>query len=185
MAKWARVDSRSLVAETFPPPGAPAGMTPSNALHPDAAAQFIACPDNVVQGWIYSGGVFRPVQASDEPTRTKPDLLAYNGDKRWKVETNGVTVNGRRVKSDADSQRKVATTVASFRDGSLTGTIPFKLADGTFFNATAEDMVAINNGIIRHIDSCYRAEESAANSINTGATLTYSKVDTFYAGLGA
>lgn len=72
MTKYARPIS-GLVIETFVPPE---GLTLAECFHADVVEQFIACDDDVAEGWTHQEGVFaEPVLLAPPPARLDP-LLA-------------------------------------------------------------------------------------------------------------
>jgi hypothetical protein len=119
----------------------------------------------------------------DPSTPGAPALRDYAGNKRWNTEIAGTIVNGHPIATDTDSQNKVATLQASFTNGDLTGTIDFKLGDGTFVTASQADVAAFNDGIITHVQACYTAESNAVAAIGAGTCTTFAQVDTFFASI--
>lgn len=118
-----------------------------------------------------------------EATTDWSPLLGYAANIRWQHESHGITVNGHPIKSDADSQRKIAVLQGSLTRGDITEPIQFKLADGSFIAATAADIDAFNAGIVTHVQACFDAELAARNSILDGSTTTQAEVDAFFSGL--
>lgn len=141
----------------------------------DTGAWFILCPEEIKPD-------IEALDKSDARTR----LSAYAGLKRWLTETAGINSTGspsKPIKTDADSQRKVATLNADFRNSYITGTVEFKLADGTFVVANAAMIDGFYRDIQNHIKACYDAEQAAFNAVQNGTATTNADVDAFFAGI--
>ena len=135
-------------------------------------------------GWkvVYPDDIAEEVEALD-PGDNSIRLMPYAADKRWRIETGGIVVDGHPVKSDDPSQRKVANLKTSFDNGTQADPVQFKLADGTFFTAGAAEVDAIYSALMAHVQACYSAEENARAAISAGTATTYEAVDAFFAGL--
>lgn len=182
MTSWARRDENNIVQEVWPPGGLLLELDISEVMTPEAAAAFVQCPDNVQQGWFFDGIQFRPLGPADEPSQSKADLIAAAADKRWRVEVGGIrsSNSGHPIKTDADSQRKVATLNSAYASGLFTGSVEFKLADGTFVAADAAIVGGFYIDIQTHIKVCYDAESACVASINAGTTTKFSEVAAFF-----
>lgn len=63
MARFARIDG-GVVAEIIV---LPEGTALETAFHPEIIAAFVACPENVEQGWSYADGEFSPSFVEEAP----------------------------------------------------------------------------------------------------------------------
>jgi hypothetical protein len=107
----------------------------------------------------------------------QPRLRAYAGLARWTTENKGIWVGTYPIKTDADSQRKTATLNADFNNAVITGTVQFKLADGTFVTADAALIASFYEGIQNHIKVCYDVEDTCVTDIAAGAITTNDQID--------
>ena len=122
------------------------------------------------------------IQALDE-TDARVKLANYSGLKRWTTETAGIMSSGHPIKTDGDSQRKTALVDSNFINGIQTGTVEWKLADGTFVSADAALVHQFNLDIQSHITACYNAEQACYDAIQAGSVTTNADVDNFYASI--
>ena len=148
------------------------GFSIGECFHPDFVAALAPCGDGVEQGWAWDGGVFAPPSA---PSSSIADLLAYSADKRWRVETGGISVNGVHVATDRESQSLITGAHALARDNP-DELIQFK-SDGGFVELDAPSMIAIATAVARHVQASFRAEAEVAAAIQRGDILTLGGVD--------
>ena len=113
----------------------------------------------------------------------KQELRWYAGDVRWHTEVAGInttTAPPRGIRTDADSQRKLATLAADYRSDLRTGTVQFKLADGSFVTADESMIAQFYTDMTEHINVCYNTEQTCVASIDAGTTTDHAGVDTFF-----
>lgn len=103
--------------------------------------------------------------------------------KRWEIETGGAIINGNTYATDRESQTKyTAVAVAISQADPATWSINWKTNDGTFIVLNAQQMMAVINYVMYHvqnsfnkeyefqvaIDACTTVEEVLAIDINSG-----------------
>lgn len=113
------------------------------------------------------------------PDRVRSHLKDRVTQKRWDVETGGITLaNGARVDTTIEDQNRIASTVAIGATMSVTG-IDFKGADG-WITLELPALTAIANAIGHHVQQCFsaeRAHHAAIDQLDYEALLAYD-VDT-------
>lgn len=120
------------------------------------------------------------VATANPYTPGQPALQDYAGAKRWETETAGIMVTvdqPRPISTTIDSQSKIADLNASFVNGTNTGTVSFKCADGTFFDADDAAINTIYVAVMNHVQACYAAEEQAHAGIAAHTITTQGGVD--------
>lgn len=113
------------------------------------------------------------LQQSQLPS--SPDLKAVAADKRWRVETGGITVNGVAIPTDRASQAMIAGAVAYVQLNSG-ASIDFKAAGG-FVTLTAAQMVAIGQAVGAHVQACFAAEKAMAADVSAGAITSVGQIE--------
>ncbi|MCX5496423.1 hypothetical protein OSH11_17080, partial [Kaistia dalseonensis] len=115
MTKFARV----LAGTVIEPPLDWAEFTPDKAFPAELAAEYVECPEDIGQGWSFDGEQWAaPVAPAGPPT--KAELMAYAADKRWRVETGGIVVDGAVIRTDDKSQSRVSgAALLAFSDPDL------------------------------------------------------------------
>jgi hypothetical protein len=143
---FARVEV-GVVAEVIIPPD---GVTIEEMFHPDLAAQIMPCPGGVAQGWLFDGEEF----TQPEPLVAPIDLLAYAADRRWQIETGGITAAGLAIATDDRSKLMLAgARIKAQADESFTTT--WFGADGSATQLDAGQIVAISDAVLDHVDRCF------------------------------
>jgi hypothetical protein len=123
-------------------------------------------------GWSYSAGVFA---APPVPPAPPVDLTAYAANKRFSVETGGITVAGAHIQTDRDSQAMI-TGAYAYAQANPTATINYK-AEGGFVSLTAAQMTAIGLAVGAHVQACFAAEAAIDADIAAGAITTTVQID--------
>lgn len=86
---------------------------------------------------------------------------------RYAHETGGVTVDGKSLHSDRQSQANLASARMKAKEGKAPST--WKLADGSFLDVSdAEHMVAIADAVFDFVNACFVAERDKAAAIQDG-----------------
>jgi len=103
------------------------------------------------------------------------DLTAYAADKRWRVETGGITVGGVPVATDGRSKTMImgARIKADADSGYQVG---WKGADGSFVQLTAPQIIVISDAVLAHVDACFTAEAEVSSAIVDGAVTTAQQI---------
>ena len=86
-------------------------------------------------------------------------------DKRYEIETGGITRGNTVFATDRDSQIKYMT--ASFMLNSSNSSINWKINDTDFITLTASDMANITNKVFAHVQAAYDQEKYYINLINS------------------
>jgi hypothetical protein len=165
MSKYARIEN-GIVIEVL---DAQAGFTIGDMFHPDIAAQFVACDDDVEPNWTVSGNVFAA------PVAPTVDLVAYAAAKRFDVETGGITVNGASIATDRDSQNMINGGY-NYAQANPDKPIQFKAVSG-WVELDHDTMVAIANAVGNHVQACFALESSVDKEIAAGTIKTTTEID--------
>lgn len=104
------------------------------------------------------------------------DLTGYAADKRWRVETGGITVGGAPVATD-DRSKTMIMGARIKADADQDYTVGWKGADGSFVTLTAPQIIAISNAVLAHVDACFAAEADVVAAILDGTITTTQQVD--------
>lgn len=166
MRNYARILDGA-VAELFQTAGDIATM-----FHPSLI--WVEAPATVKLGDLYNGEAFtRPVV----PAPSKPELMAYAADKRWRVEIGGIAVGGMAVATDDRSKMMImGARIKADRDAAFT--MQWKVASGDFVTIDAATIIAISDAVLSHVDACFAAEELVLKQIKAGTITTRTQVDT-------
>ena len=122
-------------------------------------------------GWSYSSGVF----SAPAPEVPPVDLKAYAADKRWRVETGGIVVNGASIQTDRASQAMI-TGLYTYAAVAKPDSIPYK-AEGGFVLLTAAQAVSIGLAVGAHVQACFAAEQAIDADIDAGAISTADQIE--------
>lgn len=105
----------------------------------------------------------------------KAALLAELAQKRWEIETGGVTVGGSPIMTDRESQALISGAFALVQQHPDT-TIRFKTPSG-FVTLDAEQMTAIAIAVAQHVQACFALEADIAADIASGEITTTAEID--------
>lgn len=111
---------------------------------------------------------------------TAAELKEYAKGARKEFEYRGVDVGGVTVKTDVESQGKVADAHGGFSDGTITGTLKFKSVSG-FVDADATMIAAVRTAIIGHVQDAYSREEQVWAGVDAGTITTTAEIDAIFA----
>ncbi|PWT92082.1 MAG: hypothetical protein C5B54_04105 [Acidobacteria bacterium] len=137
---------------------------------------MLTVPDGKNWKLVYPDEIAREIESLNR-SDARAMLLPYAGSKRWEVENGGITADGRRVRTDIDSQVKVANLKTAYDNGTITGTVNFKLADDSFIEADRATIDGIYAAILNHIENCFDAEQQARVGIEQMRLTTFAQVD--------
>lgn len=115
--------------------------------------------------------VSAPAMAAFAKTR----LIAYAAEKRWQVETAGITVGGSAIDTSRDSQSMI-TGAYVFSQANPTKPVRFKAAAG-WVTLDAATMAAIATAVGEHVQACFDIEGDVAEAIEDGTITTTAEVD--------
>ncbi len=106
---------------------------------------------------------------------TTADLLAYAADKRWQVETGGITVAGAEIDTNRDSQAMI-TGAYAYSQAHPEEPIKFKAASG-WVTLDAATMAAIATAVGAHVQESFAVEEAVDAAIAAGTITTFEEID--------
>lgn len=106
----------------------------------------------------------------------KDRLLAYAAEKRWRVETGGITAGGVMVATDDRSKSLVmGARMAADRDPNFT--TRFKPVGGGFVTVDAPAIIAISDALLAHVAACFAIEAQVVADIDAGTITTTAEID--------
>ena len=103
------------------------------------------------------------------------DLVGYAADKRWQVETGGITVAGATVDTSRESQAMI-TGAYAYSQANPTEMIKFKAASG-WVSLDAATLAVIATAVGAHVQACFAVEESVAAEIVAGTITSTEEID--------
>ena len=149
-------------------------------------AQFVAAHGEAAWTFRMRGGsllvpaameaTIRAIDPDDASTATKARLLAFAADKRWRVETGGITVGG--VPLSTDDRSKLMITGARIKaDNDPDFTTPWVAADGSVSTVNAATIIAISDAVLAHVAACFAAYDGIKADIEAGSITTAAEID--------
>lgn len=116
------------------------------------------------------------ITADDKAARALADLITHAANKRYAIETGGVTINGAKIDTSRDSQAMITGAVAYLNNNPAATSVNFKALSGwvTLDKAT---MLAIGIAVGEHIQACFSAEMTIDADINAGKITTPAAID--------
>jgi hypothetical protein len=159
MSKYAVVDPAGVVVNIIV--AAPGFEIPGMSL--------VEAAEGAAIGGTYADGVFTP------PALEPVDLAAYAADKRWQVETGGITINGATIDTSRDSQSMI-TGAYTYSQAHPEQTILFKAQSG-WVTLDAPTMAAIATAVGAHVQACFAAEAAVQAAITAGTITTAAEID--------
>lgn len=119
----------------------------------------------------------RAPETEPEPEPQPIDLVAYAADKRWRVETGGITVDGA-LPVATDDRSKIMIIGARVKADNDPGfTTQWKLPDGRFTTITSAAIISISNAVLAHVDACFAAEDRVLADIANGTITTVDEIE--------
>lgn len=104
-------------------------------------------------------------------------LAAYTADKRYQVETGGISVEGvGRVGTDRSSYAKLMAEMAAISSGLRAKPAPWKLADGTFALLSNDDMRAVIVAVRQHVAQSFLTESEILEGIASGSVTSVDQI---------
>lgn len=152
--KWAMIDD---------------GLIRVVSLQQPTGEGWIEVPDDAFAGFAWDG------QTASPPAPPPVDLAAYAANKRWQVETGGITVNGATIDTSRDSQSMI-TGAYTYSQAHPEQTILFKAASG-WVTLDAPTMAAIATAVGAHVQACFAAEAAVQAAISAGTITTTAEID--------
>lgn len=97
--------------------------------------------------------------------RSPAQLKAATTQKRWELETGGLTLStGVHVATDIDDQNRITSVIANARLASL-DTVSFKAASG-WVTLTLVELEGVAAAIAMHVQACFNAERAHHEAID-------------------
>ena len=129
--------------------------------------------DNVAVfgGWVDNGdGTF---SAPPDPVPTKDELKNYAADKRWEVETGGISFGGATVTTDDRSKLLIEGAPETINPGESTNV---KTATGWVYLDQAT-LLLLRDAVRSHVQNCFNAEKAVVDKIDADTITTYAEID--------
>lgn len=104
----------------------------------------------------------------------KAALRAYAADKRWRVETGGMTITGIRVPTDDRAKLLLLGAATCMADGSSSKLVISGVDYGTF---TKEQFAAINAAVIGHVQGTFPILADLLAGIDSGTINTIGQIN--------
>lgn len=89
---------------------------------------------------------------------------------RWMREESGTTVNGLPIKTDDESQRKIAGAVQLFDKDPTLAAIDFEAQPGVWVSLGKAQMEAIGVAAGRHVQACFSHSKTLMAAVNGAGT---------------
>lgn len=121
-----------------------------------------------------------PIADIDAEATTEPhplDLEAYAAERRWVAETSGCRFNKWQVKTDAESQAKVAAERLAIEAGVREDADAWKFSDGQFRVLTNEEFCQLSVEIRNHVRNSFAREAAVQVAISDGTVTTKQQVN--------
>lgn len=131
-------------------------------------------PDGAGIGWTVAEDEWSPPASDPEPAI---DLYAYAANKRWRIETGGITVAGMAVATDRESQGLINGAYTYARDTPGVQ-ISFKSPSG-FVTMESETAIMVGRAVAEHVQACFAAESAVSTAIATGSFTTVEHIESW------
>ncbi len=99
----------------------------------------------------------------------KAQRLSYLAERRWQIETAGISFNGMNVATDTTTQTKIIGAVVGAQIDPMTS-INWKMSDGTFVILNAAGILAVAMAIRAHVQACFDHEAVLRAQIEAAIT---------------
>lgn len=107
------------------------------------------------------------------------ELKAFAADKRWRVETGGVTVgDGVRVKTDRESQSLIGNAVSLLNADAEMTSVEFKAGNG-FVTIPRADMLMFGIAVGRFVQRKFAAERRISALIDAGEITSNDQIESW------
>lgn len=106
----------------------------------------------------------------------KSALKAYAAQKRYQVETGGMTFNAMPIPTDRETQSKLSGAVLAFQTGALSGTIDWKTSAGwVHHDQTA--VTGLASAVAAHVQTAFSNEKSVSVAIDAETITTIDQIN--------
>lgn len=106
----------------------------------------------------------------------KAALKAYAAQKRYQVETGGMTVMGMPIPTDREIQSKLSGAVLAFQAGALTGSIDWKTAAG-WATLDQTTVTALASAVAAHVQTAFSNEKAVSVAIDAETITTIDQIN--------
>ncbi len=155
-----------------------AWLASGNVASPIASeADLWTSVGSVLPSSLWNGSTFISASPADY---AKAQLKAYAADKRWQKEVGGTDVGGVDYLSDRETQSKLTAAVVMAQVNPA-ATFQWKVADGSFVELDAGDMLTVASTIGAYVQACFALEGSVVAEIEAGEIITKAEIDAAFA----
>ncbi|WP_243368851.1 DUF4376 domain-containing protein [Microvirga solisilvae] len=114
------------------------------------------------------------------------DLPAYAAQRRWEIETSGITVSvaGEPIPVSTmrgDDRDALQSTYTAIKDGLRQDGATFKFADGKPRRMSNADMLTVILAALTHVQACFNMEGDLLTNIEGGSIATDAQIDAEFA----
>lgn len=106
----------------------------------------------------------------------KAALKAYAAQKRYQVETGGMTFMGMPIPTDRETQAKLSGAVVAFQAGALTGSIDWKTAAG-WVQLDQTAVTGLASAVAAHVQAAFSSEKSVSAAIDAETITTTAEIN--------
>lgn len=151
---WARIRDERVTEVTV--------IDPTDRYH--SSLLWVEAPADVKEGWIYADGVLAPPPPPSLES-LKTVKLALLAAKRWEEEASGIEVDGAVIRTDIDSQTKIAGALQMVQRNPQT-IIDWKGATG-WVQLDAAAVAVIADLVAAHVQACFTHERVLSDAITS------------------
>ncbi|WP_322997520.1 DUF4376 domain-containing protein [Castellaniella sp.] len=128
--------------------------------------------DGAVIGWVWDGETFAPPAPEPLDLETlRAQMSAAVRAKRWEVETGGCTVNGVAIRTDEQSQNKIAATVQLFANDPDLTVVDFEAQPDVWVTVDQPTIVAIGIAAGRHVQAAFSRARVLSEAVAAAASV--------------
>lgn len=133
-----------------------------------------ACRERALNSWAGDTAPLPPDAPPLSPKGQKAALIAYAANKRWQIETGGITVAGVNVPTDDRAKLLLLGAAQSMADGTSAPLIVSGVNCGVMPKTTFQ---AINTAVIAHVQKTFASLATVLADIEAGAITTTAQID--------
>jgi len=106
----------------------------------------------------------------------KSALKAYAAQKRYAVETGGMSFNGLAIPTDRETQSKLSGAVLAFQTGALSNAIDWKTAAG-WVQLDQAAVTALASAVAAHVQAAFSSEKTVSSAIDAETITTIHQIN--------
>jgi hypothetical protein len=106
----------------------------------------------------------------------KAALKAYAAQKRYAVETGGMTFMGMAIPTDRETQSKLSGAVLAFQTGAISGAINWKTSAG-WAQLDQAAVTALASAVAAHVQTAFTNEKSVSDAIDAETITTIEQIN--------